>query len=69
MSLNAFDFALPPACAAVGDLRTRTRYLPGSTSGFERSWKRPKFLPLTWCTNGVFFSTVSPRLPSLISTR
>ncbi len=68
VSLKPFDFALPPACAPVAALRARTRYLPASISGFERSLKRPKFLPLTWRTNGVFLITVSPLLPSLIST-
>ena len=60
LSENFSDFAVPPACCAVAGLRTRTRYLPGSTSGFERRWKRPKLRPLTWRTYGFLFSTVSP---------
>ena len=38
-------------------------------SGFERSLTRPNPRPLTWCTYGVFFATVSPLVPSRISTR
>ena len=43
----------PPACWAVAFLCARARYLPGSSSGFDRSLKRPKLLPLTWRTYGV----------------
>ncbi len=64
LSENFFDFAVPPSWFAVAFFFARARYLPGSSSGFERSLKRPKLRPLTWRTYGFALSTVSPPLPS-----